>query len=34
MDAATADSKTSGASETGPVFERIANLKRKLAEID
>jgi hypothetical protein len=34
MDATIAASKTSGASETGPVFQGIADLTRKLAEID
>jgi hypothetical protein len=34
MDATTDAPTISGASETGPVFEGIADLKRKLAEID
>jgi hypothetical protein len=34
IDTTTAASTISGASETGPLFEGIADLKRKLAEID
>jgi hypothetical protein len=34
MDATMAATPISGASETGPVFEGIADLKRKLSEID
>jgi methyl-accepting chemotaxis protein len=34
MDATTAASKISGASKTGPVFEGISGLNRKLADID
>jgi hypothetical protein len=34
MDVTTAASKIRGAIESGPVFEGICDLKRKLAEID
>jgi hypothetical protein len=34
MDATTSASTISGTSETGPVFEGIGDLKRKLADID